>query len=130
MLFVTQADATVDHFYDEFCVIRLNIFTAYIQQYMTLAGELDGIAQKIHNDLSNAAGIPQEMARAIILIMENGFDVFFVGIYRQHLYNVIAQFFHIKGNAFQGHFVGFDFGKIQNVINNVEQQFAGFFNGV
>ena len=50
------------------------------------------------------------------------FEVFFLGLKVQHLGQVLHDFPQIEIRIFEVQFTGFDFGKIQNIVDDVEQR--------
>ena len=84
-------------------------------------GELDRIAYQVENDLPQANGIARNPFRHIGGDVAQKLQALFVGAQCQCLQSFFQAIPQIEVNRFQLNFAGFDFGKVQNVVDHRKQ---------
>src|SRR5262249_25087972 len=91
---------------------------ADIDQNVAGFSELDSVASEIGQNLSQANGISNEAARYRWRIAENEFQAFFFRARGEKCADLFHYTLKIEGHFFEFQFSRFDFGKIQNVIQD------------
>src|SRR5512144_628562 len=92
--------------------------TRNTQYYFSRFSKFDGITYEVSENLLQANWIPPKGYRITITQAINELQLFFIGVFRKdfhHIFNTLAQ---IEVDIFQLEFTGFDFRKIQNVVDN------------
>lgn len=92
-------------------------------------GELNGIPDQIDEDLAQARGITEKGMRQVGLAGKDEFKLLFFGGLEPM---DGSQFFHervqLERDGFEAELTGFDFGKVENVIEEDEEGIGGAFN--
>ncbi len=92
---------------------------------MPLIRELDRIAKKIDQDLSEAQRIAQQLLRNIVRDVDLQIQSLFVGLVRNHGGSVVQHIGQAKTHMLQLQFAGLHLGDIQDVIDDAQQHGAG-----
>ena len=83
--------------------------------------ELNGVANEIQDCLAQLARITGNVTRNTGRLVDIQINAFFAGVKSQQAGNILDHFFQIKGGNFNRGAAGFNFGHIQNIINQSKQ---------
>ena len=95
------------------------------QYDLAYLGEFDGVADEVDDDLTNATRVAVQVFRNLFINVECQFQSFGMGAKAQCFHGVAQRFADIEGCYFQFEFAGFDFGEIENVVDQRQQCVAG-----
>ncbi|MMZ59209.1 hypothetical protein D1872_212350 [compost metagenome] len=95
---------------------------------MTLVGELYRIPRQIDQNLPHPVRVAHKTGRHLGIDNHLHFVALFLRPAAKQLYHVFHEFRQLEGSLVQLHLSGFNFGQVQNVVNNIEQQIAGIHN--
>ncbi len=77
--------------------------------HRSLLRELDRVSQQVEQNLVEAVGITDEVARHIVRQVTDQFEAFFVGAERQHLARFVDEFREVEVYAIEIEPAGFNF---------------------
>ncbi len=99
-------------------------------QDIAFLGELDGVAQKIGQDLPHTALIAHQLSGQEQVIVDQQVQPFLAGggLHQQH--QIMQRAFQVKRFGVQHHAVGFDLGIIEHVVDDHQQSLARAFDRV
>ena len=129
LLFRGNADAGVAHRKMHRGSIAMAGALRDAQRDFAIFGELDGVADQVGQDLTDAAGVAQRMGRHFRQDFADQFDVFLVGAQRHRFQGFRDEAVQVEGNVFDEQFAGLDLREVENVVDDGEQRFGrGFDN--
>ena len=95
------------------------------QGYAPFGGEFDGIVHKVEQDLLEAQAVAPELQRHIVAKLAFILKPLLLNGEAQRGVHEFKHVFQRIVGVFQHHLVGFDFGKIQNVVDDGQQVRGG-----
>ena len=93
-----------------------------MDHHLAALGELDRIAQEIGEHLAQASGVSTHPGGKARIQDIGQLQPFTVGTFGQQFQHVLHHHAQIEVGVLEGQFVGFDFGKIQNIVDNRQQR--------
>ncbi len=117
-------DPGVPHTKTQPGAFRARVLNRNIHHNLTLLGEFDGIAQQVHQNLPQSSRISAHDRRCGVFQDANELKSFPVSAFGKKGHQFLHHVAQIKVNPIEFELTGFDFGKIQNVINQSQQGFA------
>ena len=109
----------------QFVKIRIDILILLAlfdrNQDITSFRELDGVSDKIGNDLADPARIADNMLRRTGNITDDQLDCFLPRFDSHELGDIVHQHHQVERNRLQLHLAGLDFREIENIIDDVQQ---------
>ncbi len=88
-------------------------------------GKLDGVADEVHDDLPQALGVADQFDRHIRRGGDQEFDLLFLRPERHEFGRLVQDFMEVEADLFEVDVPGFDFGEVQNVVDQIEEVRAG-----
>ena len=117
MLFIfCNANARVFDFQDQLLV---DLFGSYIDT-PPFGCKFDGVGNQIRQDLAYL-DLVLEYGRQIVWDVGHGANVFLFGKRPDHIAQIFDQLPNLKLSGRTRHFARFQFGKIQNVVDQIQQ---------
>src|SRR5690606_4642244 len=111
-------------------MFRIFIFQARPQYHFAGLGELDGIVHQVGDYLLDPQRVPHDVVRYIVVNQRYQIEVLGVGSRCQHDHHFLHNIPELERHAVQDQFAGLDLGEIQNVVNDGQQDFRGFADGI
>jgi len=96
-------------------------FKSHIHFDRSLFGELDGIAEQIHQDLPEFHAVRLDVLGNLPDEIDSKFQGLFLGAQPCGGQDVRHQFRHVALHLLNGHLSSFDLREIENVVDDVEQ---------
>ena len=109
-------------------VVRL--LHARRDNYLAALGKLHGVVAEVDQDLSQAQRIAPGMYIDGRVDIENQLQPLGRRLLHDQIANVLQNLLEIEIDGFDGELAGLDFGEIQDVVDDAEQQFRGMANGL
>jgi len=97
----------------------------HLQADLAGFGEFDGIAEQVEEHLLEPVGVTSQGHRQITLEINGELQPLFPGVGGQQEYGTFHRFRQIEGHRIHRQLAGFDLGKVQHVVEHVEQSFPG-----
>ncbi len=92
--------------------------------------ELNGIPDKVGNDLLQAQRIANDVIRHVIFNVQRQLKAFIVGRVREQRHHFIERTAQRERNTLQDKFARFQLGEVQHVVDDCQQVVGRAFNGV
>src|SRR3989454_5007418 len=92
---------------------------------LALLGELDGVADEVHQDLAHAGGIAPHDVRDIGRHVHRELEVLLAGPDREERGGGMDDFGQIERNRFELQMLGFDLRIVEDVVQDGEQRLRG-----
>ncbi len=89
----------------------------------TITGKLDGIAQKVDENLFDLGWITFEFFTDERIEIVVQVDIFFSGTGTIGFYSTVKLFFGIKNDTFNLHLAALKFGEVKNIVDNTQKIF-------
>ena len=96
-----------------------------MDDHLPVFGKLDGIADQVQEDLPQPTGITVDGRRHRGIHQAHEFQPLLLGLRLQKVQNVLHGGPKIEVNDFQFQFPRFDFGKVENIINDSQESVGG-----
>ena len=88
-------------------------------------GVFDSVVEDVHYHLPQAHFVPNQGIGNVLVDMHREFQPFLAGLVADHIVDIVEDGAQAVAYRHNLHLAGFDFGKIQNVIDDGKQGFAG-----
>src|SRR5437764_11158260 len=103
---------------------------SYINRHIAARSELDGITQEINQDLAEPGDVADDRWRHFVVHQVGQVDLFFSGPSSQQVERIFDASANVEGLLFQFEFARFDFGKIEDVVDDGQQCVAAVAKGL
>jgi len=100
------------------------------EDHFTFFCELDRVAQEVERDLADANGVAVDAARGGVGVVEDQLDVLFSGDAGLEFEGALELLVEVEVDGFEDEFTGFDFGEIEDVVDDGEEGLAAEEEGV
>src|SRR5262249_22869753 len=90
--------------------------------------ELHGVAEKVQNDLTKAAGIAAKGRRYVRLDEEREFEPLGAGLFGEQVERALHRLAKVEVHAVELELAGFNLREIENVIDDCEQRICAAFD--
>ena len=90
----------------------------------SLIGELDGVADQVHQDLAQPRWITPHGARHLGCHLSEKLEMFFARAHGQQAGRRMHDLGNVEGNGLELEVIGLDLRVIENVVQNHEQRFG------
>ena len=88
---------------------------------LAVVAKLDRIADEVDQNLAKPEGIAPKIFRDVLIDLEGEFDVLTLEVLGVNGDEVVNDIFDLEFDLFDGHFSRFNFGEVQNVLNQHHQ---------
>ena len=128
-LLLGDADAGVDDRELQAAAIVPVFQRHHLQDDMAVVGELDGVADQVHQDLAQAAGIAVYALRAVGGEIEHQLHLLVDGRGHQQVADLVGGDLKIEIQRLQLEPAGLDLGEVEDVVDDGQQGLAGLVDG-
>ena len=119
-LFCRHADAGVTYGKAQSCLVFGFVHQFRRHHYFPVVGELNGVVGEIEQYLAQTQRVAHQGLGDIRGRVEKNFQVLFPGFDRYQIGQVFQNIFQVKLDGFNVELSGFNFGKIQDIVDDPE----------
>jgi len=101
----------------------------YLNHDFALLGELESVAEQIYKYLPDASDVAQHLRGNAVVHLISQVEFFFRGFWREQIQRFFDANPQVERLLFQFQPAGFDFGEIQNIVDDGYQRFTTGVNG-
>jgi hypothetical protein len=128
--FLWDSEAGVAHGEQEGDVVGGVVGAGHLDDDLALIGELEGVDDEVGQDLAKTARVPAESVGHISFNEGYQFDVFGLGAVGEDFDGGIERVAQVKIEVFEVEFTGFEFGEVEDIVDDGEQGFRAGLDGI
>ena len=100
-------------------------FERHRQDDLACVGELDGVIDVVDQHLAQAQGVSHQHGWQVGIHLAQQLQVFGPGFFGDHTQDIGNHRFQLKRHALHIELAGFNFGEVENVVDQAQQMLAG-----
>ena len=127
--FSRHANTTIAHLETQFQILSVILEHTEANKHFPLLGKLQGITNQVSENLAQAVGITGNRLRRVGINIKQQFQFFSVCVLGQQFHHFFNGLAHIEIDRFKFQLTGLYFGKIENIVNDMQQSLARTVHG-